>query len=378
MRKSLILLLPALLLAETAAAAQPRTESKTAMKNTVQNQREIWRGAEITPEMIPAEENAEAQILYRGTDDPDYKFLHDCAIAAYHGKLYTAWYNCPAREMAESSVIRGRASSDGGKTWSAVRTLAADPEGQYMYVPPAFGICPKTDRLYLLVSRMTGCDMMKDWEIFVLDEASGDWTKVRTLSQPFLPNTPVFRRGGGKLIAGGRVAPEPGSCPEIPAVAISDSGAIDAPWRIVRIHDRIKAPDSNNYFPETALIADGLEVTAFVRHDSGAPLMYKSIDGGETWSDPVYHNIPEGASKVAAGILSDSSRWLLANLPPVNGIRRSILALYRTKPGEKEFSRVSRIRNGFDTELDAAPLRNGTDIFILYALLQKRMPYLSK
>ncbi len=353
MQKRLILMVLALLFPGIETAAQPQTGRNAKMDDVVL--KKIWRGAEISPAMIPAEKNAKAMLLYRGADDPDYKFLHDCAITAYHGKLYTAWYNCPAREMAESSVIRGRVSSDGGETWSAIRVLAEDPEIKYMYVPPAFGICPETDKLYLLVSRMTGNDVMKDWEIFELDETSGDWTKVRTLPQPFLPNTPVFRRGDGKLIVGGRVAPEPGTCPEIPAVAISDSGAIDAPWRIVRIHDRIKAPDRKNYFPETALIVDGMEITAFVRHNSGAPLLYESNDGGETWSNPVYHNIPDGASKVAAGILSDSSRWLLANLPPIDGVRRSMLALYRTEPGSKEFTRVSWLRNGIDTELDAAP-----------------------
>ncbi len=317
--------------------------------------KKIWFGAELNPERIPEEKNAEAMILYRGADDPGYKFLHDCAVTAYHGRLYAAWYNCPEGEMAGSSVIRGRVSGDGGKTWDAVRTLAADPENKYMYVPPAFGVCPKTDKLYLLVSRMTGCDVMKDWEIFILDEKSGDWTKVRTLPQPFLPNTPVFRRSDGKLIIGGRVSPEPGTCPEIPAAAISDSGAIDAPWRIVRIQDMVKAPDRGNPFPETALIADGMDVTAFVRHDCGEPLMYESPDGGETWSEPVYHNIPDGASKVAAGMLSDSSRWILANLPPVSGVRRSMLALYRTEPGKKEFTRVSWLRNGIDPELDAVP-----------------------
>ncbi len=318
-------------------------------------QRKIWSGPDISPEMIPMENIDTVKLLCCGPEDPEYKFLHDCAIMEYQGRLYAAWYNCPEGEMADSSVIRGCVSCDGGENWSNISTLVEDPSGKYMYVPPAFGVCPGTNHLYMLVSRMTGADIMYDWEIFCLDNASGSWEKVRTMNQPFLPNTPVFRRGDGKLIIGGRVAPERGTCPEIPAVAISDSGTIDAPWRIVRIHDMVKAPEGENYLPECGLIVNGMDITAFVRHDRREPLMYESADGGETWSTPVFHNIPDGASKVAAGMLSDKSRWLLANLPPIDGVRRSMLVLYRTEPGSRIFSKVSWLRNGNDPVLNATP-----------------------
>ena len=56
--------------------------------------------------------------------DGEYGFLHDCAVISFKGTLFAAWYNCPEGEMVGKSVIRGRRSEDGGKTWSEIFTLA--------------------------------------------------------------------------------------------------------------------------------------------------------------------------------------------------------------------------------------------------------------
>lgn len=299
---------------------------------------------------LPMLTGAETQIIQR----PDeYRFLHDCMITAYHGKLYTAWYNCPTHEMADRSVIRGRVSPDEGKTWSDIIMMADDHASGLIYVPPAFGICPKDGNLYLFATRMTGPDIVQDCEIFRLeDESANEWRSVRILPDPFLPNTPVYQLPNGKLIMAGRVAPKTNSLPEIPAVAISDSGRIDAEWRIVRIDNRIKAPEGENWFPETCLIIDGEKIEAFVRHDRHYPLMYESLDSGETWSEPLVHDVPVGASKLFVGTLSDGRIYLISNLADQ---ARETLALFLSAPGEKTFSSAALLRNGEDHLLDARP-----------------------
>ena len=71
---------------------------------------------------------------------PDYRFTHECAIIEYHGTLFASWYNCPERELAGNTPIRGRRSKDGGKTWSPIEVLARDPSGKILYCPPVYGI----------------------------------------------------------------------------------------------------------------------------------------------------------------------------------------------------------------------------------------------
>ena len=313
--------------------------------------RNLWSGGPVPdPAGIPVNPHAETQILQR--PDADYRFLHDCMIEVFHGRIYAAWYNCPEGEMVGRSVIRGKVSGDGGRTWSPVQIMAQDPTDALIYVPPAFGVCPETDSLYLFVSRMTGPDLVHDWELFRLEESSGAWHSVRVFPEPFLPNTRMLSLANGKLIIGGRVAPAQDVYPEIPAVAISDSGRADASWRIVRIHDRIKAPDGENPFPETALLAERNKLTAFVRRDKGLPILYESFDFGETWNGPVEHNLPAGSSKQAAGMLSDGRRYLLCN-PALRG--RDALALFLSEPGESTFSQATLLRDGPDPVLDARP-----------------------
>ena len=67
-----------------------------------------------------------------------YNFLHDSAIVEHKGVLLAAWYNCPQGEMAGQSLIRGRRSHDGGRTWSEVEVIASDRKQQgILYVPVA-------------------------------------------------------------------------------------------------------------------------------------------------------------------------------------------------------------------------------------------------
>ncbi|MDO4426026.1 MAG: hypothetical protein Q4D17_09715 [Planctomycetia bacterium] len=67
----------------------------------------------------------EHQIVENGLTD-NYRFLHDCTICVFKNEIFTAWYACPAGEMIGESRIRGRHSSDGGKTWSDQETLVWD------------------------------------------------------------------------------------------------------------------------------------------------------------------------------------------------------------------------------------------------------------
>ena len=314
--------------------------------------KEMWSGGQaLDIRNLPMHPDAEAQIIQR--PDEKYSFLHDCMITKYHGKIYTAWYNCPKGEMQEDSVIRGRISADDGRSWSEVKTFAQDHDQNFMYVPPSFGICPQNGHLYLIATRMVGPDLVHDFEIFELDEATETFHSVRRIDHAFLPNTPVYRMNNGKLIMGGRMSELDNDFPVYTAVAISDSGKIDGNWRIVQICPYNKGFDGWNYLPETCLsIYEDGSIIAFVRHDRRYPQIYESFDFGESWTPSQVHDIPVGDSKLFSGVLSDGRSYLITNLA---NQKRDTLALFLSKPGERTFSEAFLLRNGVDETLNATP-----------------------
>ena len=88
------------------------------------------------------------QEVHRPTQD--YHFLHGTAIIEYKGVLFASCYNNEKVELFGRSPIRGRRSSDGGKTWSDVEVIIDDPSGKILYCPPVYGICD--GKLYMFVN----------------------------------------------------------------------------------------------------------------------------------------------------------------------------------------------------------------------------------
>ena len=279
----------------------------------------------------------------------EYLFLHETAIIGYHGTLFAAWYNSPAEELKGHTPIRGARSFDGGKTWSAPELIAYDPSGKLLYCPPVFGICD--DTLYLLCNTMVSADHMHSLEFYRYDESDEKFHFLRSEPIPFKLNTNVCTLPNGKLLLPGRIA-EMDSFPNTPAVLISDSGKIDAPWRLVKIQENGDLPDGSKLVhPElSAIIQDGL-ITIFCRNDlRKVPLLYQSGDGGETWSGPISHNIPFSSSKIYSGTLSNGKNYVIGSLSG-----RNRLSIFFSEPGTLEFTSGYDIRNGYDPVLDLYP-----------------------
>ena len=293
-------------------------------------------------------------MVHRAGDDP-YQFLHDAAITVHNGVLFAAWYNCPQGEIVGEACIRGRKSYDGGVTWSEVEMIASDTDNSgTFYVPVQF--LSYGGHLYAYVANMVGHDLVTQCEVFRLNEGTDGsrWDSCGFIADRFLPNCGPVQIDSGHFIMAGRMALGYGEKPRIPAVAISKGDDVTGEWNVVRIMPHGALPDGTHLpYPETTVIVEGNHLTALVRNDHGNALVCLSTDYGHTWSEPIEQNLPIGAAKMYAGLLSTGQRYLLSNTP-TSGYRE-MFTIAVSHPEEGTFSRMWKIRDGYSTSLAAGP-----------------------
>lgn len=271
----------------------------------------------------------------------DFTFLHESAIIEYNGTLFAAWYSCRALELVGYTPIHGARSFDGGKTWTPKEIWAHDPNEVELYCPPAFGVCD--GKLYMLVNTMRGFDNVVALELYCWNTQSEAFEQVWRKRMCFKMNTNVIALPNGKLMIPGRSG-RMGENPLNPAVLISDSGKIDADWRIVTVDpvERIA--------PETTVIVEGDTLYMFSRSNKPeVSFVYVSTDYGETWFGPATHDLPMRAAKMYAGTLSDGRHYLVGNVDIWN---RSKIALYLSEPHSCRFTKRYLI---CDTAQQAVP-----------------------
>ncbi len=309
----------------------------------------FWQGeTNLESDQLPRYPNLQELVIHRQT--PEYSFLHEVAIIGYHHTLFSAWYNCTRYELQGTTLIRSRRSSDGGQTWGEAETIVSDPTAKILYSPPVYGICD--DTLYMLVNEMVGPDLIHAIDLFRFDLSDQRFHFVWSRPIPFKLNTNVRHLANGKLMLPGRIA-EPDGFPNTPAVLISDSGKIDAPWRLVKISENGTLPDGSSLVhPEISPIIKDHHIWMFCRNDQrNVPLVYHSEDFGEHWSAPMTHNLPLSNSKIYTGTLSDGRNYLIGNLYP----RRERLTIFFSEPHSLAFRRGYLLQNGENTSLNLRP-----------------------
>ncbi len=294
----------------------------------------------------------EHSVVHRSGND-GYVFLHDSAIVTHKGTLFVAWYNCPEGEIVGESLIRGRRSVDGGRTWSNVEVIAADHDNQGVFYVPVQFLSTGED-LYAYVSTMTGHDRVISCESFKLggSGALSDWVPCGTVAPLFLPNATPVKTADGQYLMAGRCAARLGELPTVPAVARSRTPVGE--WEVVRLLPEGVLPDGRVLkYPESTLIVDGTDITALVRNDHGFALVFLSHDSGRTWCGPFAQDMPLGAAKMCSGILSTGQRYIVFNTPS-DGYR-DLLTIAVSRPGEREFSSVWKVAHGYSPELGCGP-----------------------
>ena len=91
----------------------------------------LWTGDPIPadPAKIPFAKNIEHRIIH-APGEKDDKFLHGAALIHHDGVFYANWANSPTNENGPHERLRGRRSTDEGKTWSPIETVGPGFQGE--------------------------------------------------------------------------------------------------------------------------------------------------------------------------------------------------------------------------------------------------------
>lgn len=294
--------------------------------------------------------NLKTEMISVSMPDEKFGFLHEAAIIKYHGVLYASWYNCPKNELIGFTPICEKRSYDDGKTWTELEIVCEDRTGKILYCPPVYGICD--DKLYMLVNQMVAPDHIHSLDLYVLNNQTDKFELLWSRPIPFKLNTNVVTLPNGKLMLPGRIG-ELDGFPITPAVLISDSGKIDAEWRLVKIAENGDLPNGKKLVhPEISVMWVEDTLYMFNRNDAyKVPLVYSSKDFGETWSDVHTLDVPYISCKIYAGNLSDGRNYLIANIDEFD---RSRLAIYLTDKNSKMFNKKIVLFDGKTTNIKNA------------------------
>lgn len=273
-----------------------------------------------------------------------WDFLHGAAVVEHKGQLLVNWAHNPGKENTATELVRGRRSDDGGKTWGEAELVAPGFEGPRRH---SHGVFLEQDgKLWCFVSNFgegepKGLFSGLRTEAFTLNEQTNDWDSQGIVANDCWPMDAPMKMADGNWIMGGLTS-KIRSC-----VAISHGDDLTK-WDTVPI----PWPEGRGFL-ETSILVEDDQVTAFIRNQGWVAISV-SKDYGRTWSEVMKGNYPMAASQPFAGKLSTGQSYLLSNIR-----NRHTLAIAVSKPGEKTFSRVWRVRHGEGPEDYAGAVRGG-------------------
>lgn len=282
-------------------------------------------------------------LVHRQT--PDFRFLHEPRLAHDGRTLYVNFSNAPETESEPAQVMRGRRSTDGGRTWSAPEVVAggfADGRRRHETAP----LLVREDGVWALVGRYdTGSKNSLGMEVWRIHPATGLFAPVSDglVAPGFVPFVAPQRLPDGSWIVGGHVDKVTRA-----AVAVSEGDDL-LRWTVVPL-----GPGTHPGYPETAVAVQGTDVLAVVRPPKGegtVALAALSRDGGRSFGPLGPAVLPMEESKPHALTLSDGRTCLIWNQ---GAPRRDVLWIGVTAPGRLfPVERVWRLVGGHPSALPA-------------------------
>lgn len=271
-----------------------------------------------------------------------YRWLHGVALAWHDDKLYASFGHNRGSENSAGEEARLRISRDAGRTWGDVTTIESGTKelgishGVFLAHKAALwafhgAFFDKRERVHT--------------RAYALNASTGAWEpRGEVVSGGFWPlQEPIKMSDGNWLMSGAKVVKRPRPHLSPPAVAISRGDDLTR-WDMVEIglHESI----SGDVWGESTVIVDGPWILNIARYgDEAVALVAESADYGRTWTKARRSNLPMATSKPYAGTLSTGQHYLIGTTTADSRKRRSPLTIAVTRPGEKRFSQVFRIRD---------------------------------
>lgn len=294
----------------------------------------MWTGGPIPElEKIPFVEGLEHRVIHLATED-GHKFLHGAAIVEHEGIFYANWANSPVDENSAGETLRGRRSTDGGRTWGDLEIIGPGFDGPDRHSHGVLFV--HDDRVWTICARFgVGEDGTKFdglcGEAFVLDPATDRWDSRGIVMRNCWPYDEPVRMGNGNFITGGQ------DKDGLPVVAIS-RGDDFTKWDSMLIPYHYQLAPS---YAETTVQAEDNRAIAVIRGGRGVAWVSTSDDFGQTWTEAQPSNLPMPRAKAYLGKLSTGQLYLISNLGD-----RDTLVVSAGKPGDLTLSKVWRIRHG--------------------------------
>ncbi len=279
-------------------------------------------------------------IKERVPEQDGYNWLHGVALAFHNDRLFSSFGHNTGSENTASEVANGNFSLDLGKTWGPLFEIdAGADEG----LAVSHGVFLNHDgKLWAFQGAFTGRMRDVHTRAYQFDDETGQWKSHGVVAKDgFWPmQEPQKMADGNWIMAGISVTDGYGGPNDPAAVAVSENVNFTK-WTVVRV----PKPDTLDMWGESTVLVDGPEILLISRYRKPVALTSISRDYGRTWTPIRESRLPMAASKPYAGTLSSGQRYLVCSTTADSGNRRWPLTIAVTRPGEKHFSRVFRIRD---------------------------------
>lgn len=301
---------------------------------------ELWNGPAL-PKASEAEvlENVPFHVIKKWEPEVDgYRWLHGVGLAWHKGKLYASFGHNKGRENTVTEEGRFCVSSDGGKTWSDIRTMDVGSESDNLAVSHGVFLS-HGDKLWAFLGAFYDSRQRVHTRAYTLDESTGKWQPHGVIVQDgFWPMTEPVKMADGNWILSGFLVGDGNPA----AVAISEGDDL-MQWNLVVIP---RDPRVGRMWGESSLVVAGSRILNIARYGQAAKaLVATSDDFGKTWTPTVESNMPMAGAKPCAGVLSTGQRYLVCSTTADGGHRRYPLTIAVSRPREETFSKVFVIRH---------------------------------